>query len=80
VEANVESSVWSARGLVNLRELAVTVKLLEIRSENKGGIMETWLETRHLWLSTLYSQDTQNAKKLQISCSVCQITLASLSI
>jgi hypothetical protein len=35
--------------------------------------METWLETRHLWLSKLYSQDTQSAKKLQISCSVSQI-------
>jgi hypothetical protein len=37
VEANVKSSVWSWRGLINLRELAVTVKLLEIRSEIKGA-------------------------------------------
>lgn len=79
MEANAQSSVCSLRGFINLSEIIVTVEFLELRSEIKVGMMETWLETLDLW-STLYSQDRQNAKKLEISCSLHQTTLASLSI
>lgn len=41
MELNVQSSVWGLRGLINLRELAVTLNLGEIRSEIEGGTMES---------------------------------------
>jgi len=41
MELNVQSSVWSLRGPINLRELAVTLNLGEIRSEIERGTMES---------------------------------------
>lgn len=56
LEIESEVSIWRLKGLRNLTQLRIAVKV-DAQEGIKVGIMGTWLEMRHLWLDLQHSGD-----------------------